>query len=106
MRAPAPGLAGLTKPRPPPSHPLLSSIKRGVAASKPSKPSKKAAGAPNKRSGVQERPLRERVSHLLALMPYKRPELIIRLQRDGLSAADKDELDAVLLEVNLFGGMN
>uniref|UniRef100_A0A3B5M5R9 OCEL domain-containing protein n=1 Tax=Xiphophorus couchianus TaxID=32473 RepID=A0A3B5M5R9_9TELE len=42
---------------------------------------------------IRERPLRERVMHLLALRPYKRPELILRLQKDGIADGDKDVLD-------------
>ncbi|KAM3594742.1 uncharacterized protein V6R79_013418 [Siganus canaliculatus] len=96
VRAPAPALASLTKPRPSP-RPLLSNIKRGVATSKP----KKVACASSRRSmgDVQERPLKERVTHLLALRPYRRPDLILRLQRDGLTSGDKDLLDSVLKEV-------
>lgn len=96
MRAPAPALAGLTKPRHS-SRPLLSNIKKGAAVSKP----KNRAFASNRKNvgEVQERPLRERVTHLLALRPYKRPELILRLQKDGLTARDKDMLDSVLMEV-------
>ncbi|GAA6213340.1 RNA polymerase II elongation factor ELL-like isoform X2 [Lates japonicus] len=62
---------------------------------------KKGACASNRRNlgDVQERSLSERVKHLLALRPYKRPELILRLQKDGLSAGDKDILDSVLMEV-------
>lgn len=62
---------------------------------------KKGACAPHRKSGgeVQERPLRERVTHLLALRPYKRPDLILRLQKDGLSEEGKDMLDSVLMEV-------
>ncbi|XP_040917289.1 RNA polymerase II elongation factor ELL-like [Toxotes jaculatrix] len=96
VRAPAPALASLTKPKQT-SQPFLSSIKKGDGLSK----LKKGACA-SKRSSlgdVQDRPLRERLTHLLALRPYKRPELILRLQRDGLSAGDKDMLDSVLLEV-------
>uniref|UniRef100_A0A8C6TUA4 OCEL domain-containing protein n=1 Tax=Neogobius melanostomus TaxID=47308 RepID=A0A8C6TUA4_9GOBI len=48
---------------------------------------------------VQSRQLRERVTHLLALKPYKKPELLLRLQRDGLKAAEKEELDTMLQEV-------
>lgn len=73
--------------------PSLLGLKRGRS---------KAGSAPNSggaSAGVQGRALRERVTHLLALKPYKKPELLLRLQRDGLTAADKDELDAVLLEV-------
>ncbi|XP_037603049.1 RNA polymerase II elongation factor ELL-like [Sebastes umbrosus] len=98
VRAPAPALASLTKPRHPSPSPL-SNVKRRVqfAVSKP----KKGACASHRKSvgEVQERPLRERLTHLLALRPYKRPELILRLQKDGLTAGDKDTLDSVLLEV-------
>ncbi|KAL7380415.1 hypothetical protein ABVT39_017565 [Epinephelus coioides] len=96
VRAPAPALASLTKPRPS-SQSLLSNVKRGVGVSKP----KKGACASHRRSvgDVQERPLRERVTHLLALRPYKRPELILRLQKDGLTAGEKDMLNSVLMEV-------
>ncbi|TDG99024.1 hypothetical protein EPR50_G00206330 [Perca flavescens] len=99
VRAPASALASLTKPRQS-SQSLLSNVKRRVqvGVSKP----KKGACALNRKSAVgdmQERPLRERVTHLLALRPYKRPELILRLQKDGLAAGDKDMLDSVLVEV-------
>ncbi|XP_029972361.1 RNA polymerase II elongation factor ELL-like [Salarias fasciatus] len=96
VRPPGPALAGLTKPRHS-SQALLSSIKRGAGAAK----LKKGAGASHRKSvgDVQERPLRERVTHLLALRPYKRPELILRLQKDGLNGGDKDMLDTVLMEV-------
>ncbi|XP_035530404.1 RNA polymerase II elongation factor ELL-like [Morone saxatilis] len=96
VRAPAPALASLTKPRHP-SKPLLSNVKRGVCVSKP----KKGSCASNRKSvgDVQERPLRERVTHLLALRRYKKPELIVRLQKDELTAGDKDLLDSVLMEV-------
>lgn len=98
VRAPAPALASLTKPRHS-SRPLLSSTTRGVGAPKP----KKGVYASNRKStgDLQERPLRERVTHLLALRPYKRPELILRLQADGLTAGDKDMLDSVMMEVIL-----
>uniref|UniRef100_A0A3Q3L6A9 RNA polymerase II elongation factor ELL-like n=1 Tax=Mastacembelus armatus TaxID=205130 RepID=A0A3Q3L6A9_9TELE len=81
VRAPTPALASLTKPK-------HSSQSLGACTS-------------NRRSvsDVRERPLRERVTHLLALRPYKRPELILRLQKDGLSADNKDTLDSVLMEV-------
>lgn len=96
MRAPAPALASLTKPRHS-STSLLNNIKKGVGVSKV----KKGVCASNRKSAsdVQERPLRQRVTHLLALRPYKRPELILRLQKDGLTAGDKDMLDSLLMEV-------
>uniref|UniRef100_A0A3Q0SPH1 OCEL domain-containing protein n=1 Tax=Amphilophus citrinellus TaxID=61819 RepID=A0A3Q0SPH1_AMPCI len=95
VRAPAPALARLAKPK---HSSLLSNIKKGVGAST----LKKDACASNRRStsDLQERPLRERIMHLLALRPYKRPELILRLQKDGLTAGDKNVLDSVLMELN------
>ncbi|XP_042273320.1 RNA polymerase II elongation factor ELL [Thunnus albacares] len=60
-----------------------------------------------KKSTTQHRPLRERLLHLLALKPYKKPELILRLQKDGLSPLDKDSLDSHLQQVaNLNGRDN
>ncbi|KAG7268095.1 hypothetical protein CRUP_031031, partial [Coryphaenoides rupestris] len=52
-----------------------------------------------KKSGAQQRPLRERLTHLLALKPYRKPELILRLQKDSLPQADKDALDSHLQQV-------
>ncbi|KAM7376075.1 hypothetical protein PAMP_005823 [Pampus punctatissimus] len=105
VRAPAPALASLTKPRHSPQS-LLSNIKKKGGMSQLRKEGamsklKKGGCASNGRSvrDVQERPLRERLTHLLALRPYKRPELILRLQSDGLMAGDKDMLDSVLMEV-------
>ncbi|XP_059922284.1 RNA polymerase II elongation factor ELL [Gadus macrocephalus] len=60
-----------------------------------------------KKSAAQQRPLRERLTHLLALKPYRKPELILRLQKDGLSQADKETLDSHLQQVaNLNGKDN
>uniref|UniRef100_A0A3Q0SD04 Elongation factor RNA polymerase II n=1 Tax=Amphilophus citrinellus TaxID=61819 RepID=A0A3Q0SD04_AMPCI len=60
-----------------------------------------------KKGTTQHRPLRERLIHLLALKPYKKPELILRLQKDGLSQLDKDSLDSYLQQVaNLNGREN
>ncbi|XP_054894169.1 RNA polymerase II elongation factor ELL-like [Poeciliopsis prolifica] len=96
VRAPAPALAKLTKPKHS-SHSLLNNIKKGVSLPRqrkgPCPVSRKSVG------DVRERPLRERVMHLLALRPYKRPELILRLQKDGIADGDKDALDAVMTEV-------
>ncbi|KAM9842739.1 RNA polymerase II elongation factor ELL-like [Aulostomus maculatus] len=96
VRAPAPALASLTKPHRS-SQSLFSTTRTGGGMSKV----KKGACASNRRSdgAVQGRLIRERVIHLLALRPYKKPELILRLQKDGLTAGDKDMLDSVLMEV-------
>ncbi|XP_055975303.1 RNA polymerase II elongation factor ELL [Sorex fumeus] len=48
---------------------------------------------------VAHRPFRDRVLHLLALRPYRKAELLLRLQRDGLAAADRDALDGLLQQL-------
>lgn len=50
-------------------------------------------------SSVLQRPFRDRVLHLLALRPYRKAELLLRLQKDGLTQADKDTLDSLLQQV-------
>ncbi|CAH8539807.1 unnamed protein product [Dicrocoelium dendriticum] len=52
---------------------------------------------------LHHKTLRERVVHILALRPYGRPELLLRLTRDGLTQSQKNELDDVLSKV---GRMN
>ncbi|XP_017333165.1 RNA polymerase II elongation factor ELL isoform X1 [Ictalurus punctatus] len=52
-----------------------------------------------KKSTALPRPLRERLVHLLALKPYRKPELLVRLTKDGLSPQDKDTLDSLLQQV-------
>uniref|UniRef100_A0A3B3TGW7 Mediator of RNA polymerase II transcription subunit 19 n=2 Tax=Poecilia latipinna TaxID=48699 RepID=A0A3B3TGW7_9TELE len=46
-----------------------------------------------------QKPLRERIIHLLALKPYRKPELLLWLERERATAKDKAELGAVLDEV-------
>nr|XP_061790553.1 RNA polymerase II elongation factor ELL-like [Nerophis lumbriciformis] len=60
-----------------------------------------------KKASTQQRPLRDRLVHLLALKPYKKPELLLRLQKDGLLQSDKESLDSHLQQVaNLNGKDN
>uniref|UniRef100_W5KJ62 Si:ch211-13k12.2 n=1 Tax=Astyanax mexicanus TaxID=7994 RepID=W5KJ62_ASTMX len=59
-------------------------------------PSNKRSTAP---SLVAHRPLRERMIHLLALKPYKKPELLLWLEREKASPKDKADLSSVLEEV-------
>lgn len=58
-----------------------------------------SSSALSKKNAAQHRPLRERLLHLLALKPYKKPELILRLQKDGLQQSDKDCLNSLLQQV-------
>ncbi|NXV63485.1 ELL2 factor, partial [Molothrus ater] len=50
-------------------------------------------------AAVYGRPYRDRVIHLLALRDYKEPELLARLQRDGVRPKDKDSLGKILQQV-------
>ncbi|GLD58247.1 RNA polymerase II elongation factor ELL-like protein [Lates japonicus] len=57
----------------------------------------------NRRNGSTatptQKPLRERIIHLLALKPYRKPELLLWLERERASPKDKAELSPVLEEV-------
>ena len=59
-----------------------------------------SGGAP---SAVAQRPLRERIVHLLALKPYRKPDLLLWLERERASLKDKAELTSVLEEVRHLG---
>ncbi|XP_074712278.1 RNA polymerase II elongation factor ELL2 [Strix uralensis] len=48
---------------------------------------------------VSQRPYRDRVIHLLALKNYKKPELLARLQKDGVNQKDKNCLGMILHQV-------
>jgi RNA polymerase II elongation factor ELL len=50
------------------------------------------------KSAVIGAPLRERIIHLLGLRSYKKPELYLRLMKDGLSNADRKEYNTFNLE--------
>lgn len=57
----------------------------------------------NRRNGStampSQKPLRDRIIHLLALKPYRKPELLLWLERERAGPKDKAELGAVLEEV-------
>ncbi|XP_040273571.1 RNA polymerase II elongation factor ELL [Bufo bufo] len=84
VRKPAPGVpdAFLSRKKPTPVN-MASAIKKSTNV-------------------VTQRPFKDRVMHLLALKPYKKPELILRLQKDGLSVQDKDSLDSILQQVAIL----
>ncbi|XP_010198510.2 RNA polymerase II elongation factor ELL2 [Colius striatus] len=54
---------------------------------------------PQANSAVSHRPYRDRVIHLLALRSYKKPELLSRLQVDGVNQKDKNCLGMILHQV-------
>ncbi|CAH2297057.1 RNA polymerase II elongation factor ELL2 [Pelobates cultripes] len=53
----------------------------------------------NLSNSIAQRPYRERVIHLLALKPYKKPEILARLHRDGVNQKDKNSLSIILPQV-------
>nr|XP_005989805.1 PREDICTED: RNA polymerase II elongation factor ELL3 [Latimeria chalumnae] len=80
--------------------PGLCSISKGLnfRKSSPASPTqmpKKAAAT----STLTHRALRERLIHLLALKPFRKPELILWLEREGAHPRDKTELPSLLDEV-------
>ncbi|XP_063075935.1 RNA polymerase II elongation factor ELL-like [Engraulis encrasicolus] len=50
-------------------------------------------------AAVAAMPIRARLVHLLVLKPYRRAELVLRLERDGLAPDDKDAIDNLLAQV-------
>ncbi|EFB18864.1 hypothetical protein PANDA_013909, partial [Ailuropoda melanoleuca] len=48
---------------------------------------------------VHMRPYRDRVIHLLALKDYKKHELLIRLEKDGITKTEKNSLGEILRQV-------
>ncbi|XP_063037468.1 RNA polymerase II elongation factor ELL2-like [Melospiza melodia melodia] len=66
---------------------------------KRTKPMKPAGSEQNPCRAVYRRPYRDRVIHLLALRAYKKPELLARLQRDGVMQKDKGSLAKILQQV-------
>lgn len=50
-------------------------------------------------ASLHQKPLRERIIHLLALKSYRKPELLLWLERERVGPKDKAELGAILEEV-------
>lgn len=49
---------------------------------------------------VTHKPFRERIIHLLALKAYRKPELLLWMERERASPRDKAELGGILEEVH------
>ncbi|GAA52662.1 RNA polymerase II elongation factor ELL, partial [Clonorchis sinensis] len=77
----------------------LSSSTGQIQTTSPGGPVGCGPSPPIPNQAVFGRSLRERVIHILALRPYGRAELLLRLQRDGLSQVQKDQLDGLLTKV-------
>lgn len=52
---------------------------------------------------VTHKPFKERIIHLLALKSYRKPELLLWMEREGVSLRDKAELGGILEEVHSNG---
>ncbi|KAK9408391.1 RNA polymerase II elongation factor ELL2 [Crotalus adamanteus] len=50
-------------------------------------------------NSISQRPYKDRIIHLLALKSYKKPELLARLLKDGVSQKDRNSLAAILQQV-------
>ncbi|ESO88095.1 hypothetical protein LOTGIDRAFT_234674 [Lottia gigantea] len=81
----------------PPSANTSSNVSSGA---KPSQTSNAANSKVN--SAVMALPYRDRIIHLLAVRPYKKPELYLRLQKDGIKDKDKNSLGHVLQQVGVM----
>ncbi|KAJ7384553.1 snRNA transcription by RNA polymerase II [Desmophyllum pertusum] len=57
------------------------------------------SGTGTKISSSPNKTIRERVIHLLAVRPYKKLELIYRLNKDGVNLKDKNSLTGILQQV-------
>jgi len=49
---------------------------------------------------IMKKTLRERLIHLLAVRPYKKPELLLRMYKDGVKEKDKKNIGLILREVS------
>ncbi|XP_076304898.1 RNA polymerase II elongation factor ELL-like isoform X2 [Tachypleus tridentatus] len=65
----------------------------GSNTSRPTPPPKPA------NPDILKKTYRERIIHLLAVRPYKKPELLTRLMKDGIKDKDKKSLSAILSQV-------
>ncbi|XP_076227625.1 suppressor of Triplolethal isoform X2 [Nomia melanderi] len=75
----------------------LSSSSYKPAASSISQPARNPSE--KKVSDVMRRPLKERLIHLLALRPYKKPELYDRINREGIKDRERSVMTVILKQV-------
>lgn len=56
---------------------------------------------------INDRPLKERIIHLLALKPYMKPELMLRLKKDNpLTERETEQLDLIIQSVGVLNHKN
>ncbi|XP_003395885.1 RNA polymerase II elongation factor Ell [Bombus terrestris] len=77
------------------NQPRLSSAYKPAVNNQPA-----ARNQPEKKvSEIMRRPLRERLIHLLALRPYKKPELYDRINREGIKDRERSAMPMILKQV-------
>jgi len=86
------------KAPPPPPPPACSSTHQPNQhkSYQPPKPAPK----PPVNTEIMKKGLRERLIHLLAVRPYKKPELLLRMHKDGMKEKDKKNISQLLREVS------
>ncbi|XP_066599287.1 RNA polymerase II elongation factor Ell [Prorops nasuta] len=77
----------------------LSSSTYKPAPSNKSPPVARAPPPEKKVSDIMRRPLKERLIHLLALRPYKKPELYDRINREGVRERERSAMTTILKQV-------
>eukprot|EP00112_Aurelia_sp_Birch-Aquarium-sp1_P021419 Seg577.1 transcript_id=Seg577.1/GoldUCD/mRNA.D3Y31 product="RNA polymerase II elongation factor ELL" protein_id=Seg577.1/GoldUCD/D3Y31 len=79
---------------------LNSAIKKKLTTPGMVKPLNGTKGAAiNGSSSMKGTSYKDRVIHILALRPHKKPEILSRLQREGINQRDKNSLGAILQQV-------
>lgn len=77
------------------SQPRMSSSYKAAVNNQPT-----ARNQPEKKvSDIMRRPLKERLIHLLALRPYKKPELYDRINREGIKDRERTAMTTILKQV-------
>lgn len=66
---------------------------------KPANPAAARSQPEKKIPDIMRRPLKERLIHLLALRPYKKPELYDRINREGLKERERNIMTTILKQV-------
>ncbi|GFU11193.1 RNA polymerase II elongation factor ELL2 [Nephila pilipes] len=70
----------------------------------PPPPNKERPEPPKKNPELMRQPIRDRIIHILAVRPYKRPELLIRLKHEGVREKDKNKLTSILPQISVLKG--
>uniref|UniRef100_A0A1A9VKX8 OCEL domain-containing protein n=1 Tax=Glossina austeni TaxID=7395 RepID=A0A1A9VKX8_GLOAU len=71
-----------------------------------SKGSNSSSGNSSKLPDVSRRKIRERLIHLLALKPFKKPELYARLQNEGLAQRERQLITNILKDISTLSRDN